>query len=159
MLTRGVNNFIHCGVNIVTWNACLLGFCATGCSHFILTWLDILNSNQRRTWGPKMEKWPAVRETSTSFCYLEEEEEKITSIPNIIKDDLYVRKLSPVLPSPGSSVDQFLPKCWTPEDMNWKRIKKETYKPWYKEFQGFRFVFMHVSALQGSFFTPVWCKG
>ncbi|XP_051016878.1 LIM domain only protein 7 isoform X2 [Acomys russatus] len=95
------------------------------------------SSNQRRTWGPKMEKWHTVQGTSTSSWYLEEEEEKITRMPNIVKDDLYVRKLSPVMPSPGSSFDQFLPKCWTPEDLNWKKVKRETYKPWYKEFQGF----------------------
>lgn len=114
------------------------GFFATNCSHSILTWLDILNSTQRRTWGPKMETWHTVQETSTSSWCVEEEEEKLTRMPNIVKDDLYVRKLSPVMPSPGSSFDQFLPKCWTPEDMNWKKIKRETYKPWYKEFQGFR---------------------
>lgn len=119
------------------------GFCATNCSPSVLTWLDILNSNRRRTWGPKMERWHTVHETSTSSCYLEEEEEKITRIPNLVKDDLYVRKLSPVVPSPGGSFDQFLPKCWSPEDMSWKKIKRETYKPWYKEFQGFRFVFVH----------------
>lgn len=109
-----------------------------------LTWLDVLNSNERRTWGTNMEHWPTVQETSISSCYLEEEEEK-TSIPNIVKDDLYVRKLSPIMPNPGNAFDQFLPKCWIPEDVNWKRIKRETYRPWYKEFQGFRFVFMHVS--------------
>nr|XP_048277672.1 LIM domain only protein 7 isoform X5 [Myodes glareolus] len=96
------------------------------------------SSNRRRTWGPKMERWHTVHETSTSSCYLEEEEEKITRIPNLVKDDLYVRKLSPVVPSPGGSFDQFLPKCWSPEDMSWKKLKRETYKPWYKEFQGFR---------------------
>uniref|UniRef100_H0XGW2 LIM domain 7 n=1 Tax=Otolemur garnettii TaxID=30611 RepID=H0XGW2_OTOGA len=94
------------------------------------------SSNQRRTWGLSMENWPTVHETSNSSCYLEEER-KTTSIPNIVKDDLYVRKLSPVMPNPGNSFDQFLPKCWIPEDVNWKRIKRETYKPWYKEFQGF----------------------
>lgn len=119
------------------------GFCATNCSPSVLTWLDILNSNRRRTWGPKMERWHTVHETSTSSCYLEEEEEKITRIPNLVKDDLYVRKLSPVVPSPGGSFDQFLPKCWSPEDMSWKKIKRETYKPWYKDFQGFRFVLVH----------------
>lgn len=97
------------------------GFFATNCSHSILTWLDILNSTQRRTWGPKMETWHTVQETSTSSWCVEEEEEKLTRMPNIVKDDLYVRKLSPVMPSPGSSFDQFLPKCWTPEDMNWKK--------------------------------------
>ncbi|XP_053521490.1 LIM domain only protein 7 isoform X3 [Artibeus jamaicensis] len=94
-------------------------------------------SNERRTWGTNMEHWPTVQETSISSCYLEEEEEK-TSIPNIVKDDLYVRKLSPIMPNPGNAFDQFLPKCWIPEDVNWKRIKRETYRPWYKEFQGFR---------------------
>ncbi|XP_076401592.1 LIM domain only protein 7 isoform X17 [Peromyscus maniculatus bairdii] len=105
------------------------------------------SSNQRRTWGPKMERWHTIQETSTSSCYLEEEEAKITRIPNLVKDDLYVRKLSPVMPSPGGSFDQFLPKCWTPEDMNWKKIKRETYKPWYKEFQGFS-QFLLLQALQ-----------
>ncbi|XP_047408042.1 LIM domain only protein 7 isoform X9 [Sciurus carolinensis] len=96
------------------------------------------SSTQRRTWSTNAQTWPAVRETSNSSHYLEEEEEKATRIPNIVKDDLYVRKLSPVIPNPGSSFDQFLPKCWIPEDVNWKRIKRETSKPWYKEFQGFR---------------------
>ncbi|KAL1781109.1 LIM domain only 7 [Sigmodon hispidus] len=105
------------------------------------------SSNLRRTWGPKMERWHTVQETSTSSCYLEEEEERIARIPNLVKDDLYVRKLSPIMPSPGGSFDQFLPKCWTPEDMNWKKIKRETYKPWYKEFQGFS-QFLLLQALQ-----------
>ncbi|XP_021114324.1 LIM domain only protein 7 isoform X1 [Heterocephalus glaber] len=98
--------------------------------------LCTLTSNQRRTWGTSVQNWSTVRGTPNS-CYLEEEEEKPTGIPNIVKDDLYVRKLSPIIPNPGNSFDQFLPKCWTPEDVNWKRIKRETYKPWYKEFQGF----------------------
>nr|XP_054521363.1 LIM domain only protein 7 isoform X13 [Pan troglodytes] len=95
------------------------------------------SSNQRRIWGTNVENWPTVQGTSKSSCYLEEEKAKTRSIPNIVKDDLYVRKLSPVMPNPGNAFDQFLPKCWTPEDVNWKRIKRETYKPWYKEFQGF----------------------
>ncbi|XP_032960027.1 LIM domain only protein 7 isoform X10 [Rhinolophus ferrumequinum] len=94
-------------------------------------------SNERRTWGTNVENWPTVQETSNSFCYLKEEEEE-TSIPNTVKDDLYMRKLSPIMPNPGNAFDQFLPKCWIPEDVNWKRLKRETYKPWYKEFQGFR---------------------
>ncbi|XP_040847212.1 LIM domain only protein 7 isoform X2 [Ochotona curzoniae] len=95
------------------------------------------SSNQRRTWGSSVQHWPAERGTSDSSCYLEEEQEKATNVPNTVKDDLYVRKLSPVVPNPGTSIDQFLPKCWIPEDVNWKRLKRETYKPWYKEFQGF----------------------
>ncbi|XP_077871907.1 LIM domain only protein 7 isoform X15 [Ictidomys tridecemlineatus] len=96
------------------------------------------SSNQRRTGSTNAENWAAGREPSNSSHYLEEEEEKPTRLPNIVKDDLYVRKLSPVMPNPGNSFDQFLPKCWIPEDVNWKRIKRETSKPWYKEFQGFR---------------------
>ncbi|XP_045423595.1 LIM domain only protein 7 isoform X8 [Lemur catta] len=106
------------------------------------------SSNQRRTWGSSVENWPTVQETSKSSCYLEEEE-KTTSIPNVVKDDLYVRKLSPIMPTPGNSFDQFLPKCWIPEDVNWKRIKRETYKPWYKEFQGFR-LFQKIYGENGS---------
>ncbi|KAM4864166.1 LIM domain only protein 7 isoform 12-T12 [Urocitellus parryii] len=96
------------------------------------------SSNQRRSGSTNAENWAAGREPSKSSHYLEEEEEKPTRLPNIVKDDLYVRKLSPVMPNPGNSFDQFLPKCWIPEDVNWKRIKRETSKPWYKEFQGFR---------------------
>ncbi|XP_013372015.1 PREDICTED: LIM domain only protein 7 isoform X9 [Chinchilla lanigera] len=107
------------------------------------------SSNQRRTWGTIVQNWSAVRGTPNSSCYLEEEEEKPTGIPNIVKDDLYVRKLSPIIPNPGNSFDQFLPKCWTPEDVNWKRIKRETYKPWYKEFQGFR-LFQKIYGENGS---------
>ncbi|XP_035867175.1 LIM domain only protein 7 isoform X12 [Phyllostomus discolor] len=105
-------------------------------------------SNERRTWGTNVEHWPTVQETSVSSCYLEEEEER-TSIPNIVKDDLYVRKLSPIMPNPGNAFDQFLPKCWIPEDVNWKRIKRETYRPWYKEFQGFR-LFQKIYGANGS---------
>ncbi|XP_047576103.1 LIM domain only protein 7 isoform X5 [Lutra lutra] len=105
-----------------------------------------LTSNERRTWGRNVENWPRVQEASKSSCYLEVEEEK-TSLPNTIKDDLYVRKLSPVMPNPGNAFDQFLPKCWIPEDVNWKRIKRETYRPWYKEFQGFS-QFLLLQALQ-----------
>uniref|UniRef100_A0A7N4P4W5 LIM domain 7 n=1 Tax=Sarcophilus harrisii TaxID=9305 RepID=A0A7N4P4W5_SARHA len=104
------------------------------------------SSKQRRKWDSKVENRPAIKETSNSSSYLEEEEEeeeeedeKATGMPNIVKDDLYVRKLSPIVPTAGSDFDKFLPKSWIPEDVNWKRIKKTTsYKPWYKEFQGFR---------------------
>lgn len=91
-----------------------------------------------------MGNWPTGQETSSSF-YLEEDEK--TSTPNTVKDDLYVRKLHPIMPNPGNAFDQFLPKYWIPDDVNWKRIKRETCKPWYKEFQGFRFVFVHVSVI------------
>ncbi|XP_037384812.2 LIM domain only protein 7 isoform X6 [Talpa occidentalis] len=102
-------------------------------------------SIRKRTGGTHLENWPTGHVTSSSSYYLEVEEK--TSIPNTVKDDLYVRKLSPILPTPGNAFDQFLPKCWIPEDVNWKRIKRETYKPWYKEFQGFS-QFLLLQALQ-----------
>ncbi|XP_027700364.1 LIM domain only protein 7 isoform X5 [Vombatus ursinus] len=113
------------------------------------------SSKQRRKWDTKVENRPTVKETSNSSSYLEEEEEeeeeedeKATGMPNIVKDDLYVRKLSPVVPTAGSDFDKFLPKSWTPEDLSWKRIKKtSSYKPWYKEFQGFS-QFLLLQALQ-----------
>lgn len=156
MLRHGVNALHSQGCKHPKVECMPFGFFATNCSHGILTWLDILNSTQRRAWGPKMENWHTVQETSTSSWCLEEEEEKVTRLPNVVKDDLYVRKLSPVMPSPGSSFDQFLPKGWTPEDMNWKKIKRETYKPWYKEFQGLRFVLCHAPGVQCLSPTPVW---
>lgn len=76
---------------------------------------------------------------------------------SIARDDFYMRKLSPNMPTPGIAVDQFLPKCWIPEEVNWKRIKRETYKPWYKEFQGFRFVPVHVSAVPSVLWLDVFC--
>ncbi|XP_055965675.1 LIM domain only protein 7 isoform X5 [Sorex fumeus] len=102
-------------------------------------------SHERRTWGTRVENWSAVQVTSHSSRYLEEEGR--TRMRSIARDDLYVRKLSPNLPTPGNAFDQFLPKCWIPEDVNWKRIKRETYKPWYKEFQGFS-QFLLLQALQ-----------
>ncbi|XP_043748099.1 LIM domain only protein 7 isoform X9 [Cervus elaphus] len=112
----------------------------------LTTGLYKLTSNTRRPWGAHVQNWPTVQGTPDSSCYLEENEGK-RSVPSTVKDDLYVRKLSPVMPSPGNAFDQFLPKCWIPEDVNWKRIKRETYKPWYKEFQGFS-QFLLLQALQ-----------
>lgn len=133
----------------------VLLFCITDYSYSILTLrLDVLSSNERRTWDTNMENWSAVQATSHFSRYLEEKEK--TNMPNIVKDDLYVRKLSPVMPNPGNAFNQFLPKCWIPEDVNCKRIKRETYKPWYKEFQGFRFVFMHVSVVPVFIPCPDW---
>ncbi|XP_056663310.1 LIM domain only protein 7 isoform X8 [Monodelphis domestica] len=110
------------------------------------------SSKQRRNWDTKVENRLTRKETSNSSNYLEEEEEeeedeKTMGMPNIVKDDLYVRKLSPIVPTAGSDFDKFLPKCWTSEDLNWKRIKKTSYKPWYKEFQGFS-QFLLLQALQ-----------
>ncbi|XP_036749809.2 LIM domain only protein 7 isoform X9 [Manis pentadactyla] len=101
-------------------------------------------SNERRAWATNVGNWPTGQETSSSF-YLEEDEK--TSAPNTVKDDLYVRKLRPIMPNPGNAFDQFLPKYWIPDDVNWKRIKRETCKPWYKEFQGFS-QFLLLQALQ-----------
>lgn len=64
----------------------------------------------------------------------DEEEEPWREIPNIIKDDLFARKVN--LPSPvlklasAQNKDRFQKVLWT----------RTRSKPWYNEFQGFRFV-------------------
>lgn len=118
-----------------------------------LNWLDILNSNQRRQrqLDTKGENKPRVNNPSQLSGYCDEDEEEV-GIPNIEKDDLYFRKLSSSVPNTVVAFDKFLPKFWTPEEeLLWKKVKKSSFKPWYKEIQGFRCVFMHAC------FSPV-CK-
>ncbi|XP_053563889.1 LIM domain only protein 7 isoform X2 [Bombina bombina] len=59
--------------------------------------------------------------------------------PNIIEDDLYVRKVNLPAPQLKHSFDDFLPKFSTPEaSACWKGKRTGIHsKPWYKEFQGF----------------------
>uniref|UniRef100_A0A8C3UHD3 LIM domain 7 n=1 Tax=Catharus ustulatus TaxID=91951 RepID=A0A8C3UHD3_CATUS len=102
--------------------------------------LDILNSNQRRQrqLDTKEENKPRVNNPSQLSGYFDEDEEEV-GIPNIEKDDLYFRKLSSSAPNTVVAFDKFLPKFWTPEEeLLWKKIKKSSFKPWYKEIQGFR---------------------
>ncbi|XP_038618926.1 LIM domain only protein 7 [Tachyglossus aculeatus] len=114
-----------------------------------------LSSNQKKNLGTKAKNRPTTEEPLNFAGYFEEEEEEgekeekqTTGIPNIIKDDLYVRRISPIGPNTGNTSDKFLPKCWTSEDLNWKHFKKaSSYKPWYKEFQGFS-QFLLLQALQ-----------
>ncbi|XP_039400049.1 LIM domain only protein 7 isoform X2 [Mauremys reevesii] len=100
------------------------------------------SSNQRRQrhLDPKEESKPKVNISSKFSGYSDDEEEKTVGIPNIEKDDLYVRKLNSAVSNPMVSFDKFLPKFWTPEEeLHWKNIKKgSSSKPWYKELQGFR---------------------
>ncbi|XP_075419085.1 LIM domain only protein 7 isoform X4 [Tenrec ecaudatus] len=104
------------------------------------------SSHQRRSWGTNVENWSTGQATSSSSGCVEAEE-KAAGVPSVVKDDLYVRKLSPITPNTGNASDQFLPKNSAPEDVSWKGIKRETYKPWYKEFQGFS-QFLLLQALQ-----------
>ncbi|XP_030422590.1 LIM domain only protein 7 isoform X7 [Gopherus evgoodei] len=100
------------------------------------------SSNQRkqRHLDPKEESKRKVNISSKFSGYSDDEEEKAVGIPNIEKDDLYVRKLNSAVSNPVVSFDKFLPKFWTPEEeLHWKNIKKGySSKPWYKELQGFR---------------------
>ncbi|NWI36224.1 LMO7 protein, partial [Picathartes gymnocephalus] len=94
------------------------------------------SSNQRRQrqLDAKEESKPRVSQLSG---YFDEDEEEV-GIPNIEKDDLYFRKLSSSVPNTVVAFDKFLPKFWTPEEeLLWKKIKKSSFKPWYKEIQGF----------------------
>ncbi|XP_074845002.1 LIM domain only protein 7 isoform X2 [Carettochelys insculpta] len=98
-------------------------------------------SNQRRQrhLDLKVESKPKVNISSKFSGYSDDEEEKAVGIPDIEKDDLYVRKLNSSVSNPVVSFDKFLPKFWTPEEeLHWKKIRKgSSSKPWYKELQGF----------------------
>nr|XP_013806763.1 PREDICTED: LIM domain only protein 7 isoform X10 [Apteryx mantelli mantelli] len=98
------------------------------------------SSNQRRQrqLDTKVENKPRANIPSQLSGYFDEDEEEAISIPNIEKDDLYFRKLSSSAPNTVVSFDKFLPKFWTPEEeLLWKKIRKSSFKPWYKEIQGF----------------------
>ncbi|NXD36179.1 LMO7 protein, partial [Copsychus sechellarum] len=97
------------------------------------------SSNQRRQrqLDTKEENKPRVNNPSQLSGYFDEDEEEV-GIPNIEKDDLYFRKLNSSAPNTVVAFDKFLPKFWTPEEeLLWKKIKKSSFKPWYKEIQGF----------------------
>ncbi|NXE52026.1 LMO7 protein, partial [Casuarius casuarius] len=98
------------------------------------------SSNQRRQrqLDTKVENKPRANIPSQLSGYFDEDEEEAVGIPNIEKDDLYFRKLSSSAPNTVVSFDKFLPKFWTPEEeLLWKKIRKSSFKPWYKEIQGF----------------------
>ncbi|NXG30000.1 LMO7 protein, partial [Dromaius novaehollandiae] len=98
------------------------------------------SSNQRRQrqLDTKVENKPRANIPSQLSGCFDEDEEEAVGIPNIEKDDLYLRKLSSSAPNTVVSFDKFLPKFWTPEEeLLWKKIRKSSFKPWYKEIQGF----------------------
>ncbi|XP_014105960.1 PREDICTED: LIM domain only protein 7 isoform X6 [Pseudopodoces humilis] len=96
------------------------------------------NQRRQRQLDTKEENKPRVNNPSQLSGYFDEDEEEV-GIPNIEKDDLYFRKLSSSAPNTVVAFDKFLPKFWTPEEeLLWKKIKKSSFKPWYKEIQGFR---------------------
>ncbi|NXA48193.1 LMO7 protein, partial [Nothocercus julius] len=108
------------------------------------------SSNQRsqRQLDTKVENKPRANIASQLSGYFDEDEEESIGVPNIEKDDLYFRKLSSSAPSTVVSLDKFLPKFWTPEEeLMWKKIRKSSFKPWYKEIQGFS-QFLLLQALQ-----------
>ncbi|XP_074391643.1 LIM domain only protein 7 isoform X8 [Zonotrichia albicollis] len=95
------------------------------------------NQRRQRQLDTKGENKPRVNSPSQLSGYCDEDEEEV-GIPNIEKDDLYIRKLSSSAPNTVVAFDKFLPKFWTPEEeLLWKKIKKSSFKPWYKEIQGF----------------------
>ncbi|NWU68075.1 LMO7 protein, partial [Pterocles burchelli] len=98
------------------------------------------SSNQRRQrqLDTKEENKPRVNIPSELSGYFDEDEEEEIGIPNIEKDDLYFRKLSSSAANAVVAFDKFLPKFWIPEEeLLWKKIRKSSFKPWYKEIQGF----------------------
>uniref|UniRef100_A0A803YMG0 LIM domain 7 n=1 Tax=Meleagris gallopavo TaxID=9103 RepID=A0A803YMG0_MELGA len=107
------------------------------------------SSNQRRQrqLDTKVENKPGVNISPELSGYFDEDEEEEIVIPNIEKDDLYFRKLSSSASNTVVPFDKFLPKYWTPEELLWKKIRKSSFKPWYKEIQGFS-QFLLLQALQ-----------
>ncbi|XP_061223727.1 LIM domain only protein 7 isoform X10 [Neopsephotus bourkii] len=98
------------------------------------------SSNQRRQrqLATKEENKPRANIPSELSGYFDEDEDEEIGIPNIEKDDLYFRKLSSSAANTVVAFDKFLPKFWTPEEeLLWKKIRKSSFKPWYKEIQGF----------------------
>ncbi|NXD85242.1 LMO7 protein, partial [Halcyon senegalensis] len=98
------------------------------------------SSNQRRQrqLDTKEENKTRINIPSELSGYFDEDEEEEIGIPNIEKDDLYFRKLSSSAANTVVAFDKFLPKFWTPEEeLLWKKIRKSSFKPWYKEIQGF----------------------
>ncbi|XP_032534130.1 LIM domain only protein 7 isoform X1 [Chiroxiphia lanceolata] len=95
------------------------------------------NQRRQRQLDTKEENKPRVNNPSELSGYFDEDEEEV-GIPNIEKDDFYFRKLSSSASHTVVAFDKFLPKFWTPEEeLLWKKIKKSSFKPWYKEIQGF----------------------
>ncbi|XP_051471442.1 LIM domain only protein 7 isoform X4 [Apus apus] len=96
------------------------------------------NQRRQRQLDTKEENKPRVNIPSELSGYFDEDEEEEIGIPNIEKDDLYFRKLSSSASNTVVAYDKFLPKFWTPEEeLLWKKIRKSSFKPWYKEIQGF----------------------
>ncbi|NWQ76377.1 LMO7 protein, partial [Columbina picui] len=96
------------------------------------------NRRRQRQLDTKEENKPRVNVSSELSGYFDEDEEEELGIPNIEKDDLYFRKLSSSAANTVVAFDKFLPKFWTPEEeLLWKKIRKSSFKPWYKEIQGF----------------------
>ncbi|XP_064912022.1 LIM domain only protein 7 isoform X39 [Columba livia] len=96
------------------------------------------NRRRQRQLDTKEENKPRVNVSSELSGYFDEDEEEEIGIPNIERDDLYFRKLSSSAANTGVAFDKFLPKFWTPEEeLLWKKIRKSSFKPWYKEIQGF----------------------
>uniref|UniRef100_A0A803XQS4 LIM domain 7 n=1 Tax=Meleagris gallopavo TaxID=9103 RepID=A0A803XQS4_MELGA len=96
------------------------------------------NQRRQRQLDTKVENKPGVNISPELSGYFDEDEEEEIVIPNIEKDDLYFRKLSSSASNTVVPFDKFLPKYWTPEELLWKKIRKSSFKPWYKEIQGFR---------------------
>ncbi|KAJ7404779.1 LIM domain only protein 7 isoform X1 [Willisornis vidua] len=98
---------------------------------------SVNNQRRQRQLDTKEESKPRVNNPSELSGYFDEDEEEV-GIPNLEKDDFYFRKLSSSASNTVVAFDKFLPKFWTPEEeLLWKKIKKSSFKPWYKEIQGF----------------------
>ncbi|XP_043927662.1 LIM domain only protein 7 isoform X3 [Protopterus annectens] len=70
----------------------------------------------------------------------EEDDDDEQGNPDVVKDDLYARRLGFHVPGSVTSFDKFLPKYWSPEEEErWQKIKQgSSHRSWYNKIQGFR---------------------
>ncbi|XP_067890438.1 LIM domain only protein 7 isoform X8 [Heterodontus francisci] len=96
------------------------------------------NSSQRQQSAYVMSG--ASAETSQPLCDESSSEEEKAANPDVEKDDLFMRKLSPMFPGKVVAFDRFLPKNWSPEEAEqWRQIQLGSQsRPWYKQLQYIR---------------------
>ncbi|XP_078077708.1 LIM domain only protein 7-like isoform X2 [Mustelus asterias] len=99
-----------------------------------------LTEENRRATSSQSQLSGEPAETHRALCDDSSSEEEKAADPDIEKDDLFMRKLNPMLPRKGVASDRFLPKDWTAKEAEqWRQIQLGSRsRPWYKELQYIR---------------------
>ncbi|XP_031752952.1 LIM domain only protein 7 isoform X3 [Xenopus tropicalis] len=97
------------------------------------------HSQDQKTDGQKQTKTVLKDSFEYSSLTSDEDDDFTRDVPNIVNDDLYVRKVGVPAPQSKTSFDMFLPNFSAQEDDQLrKQIRKGMCsRPWYNEFQGF----------------------